>query len=33
MTGVGGVTSSLFPRSGVDNSDPHYGIHVFALPN
>jgi alcohol dehydrogenase (cytochrome c) len=35
VTGMGGVTASLFPRSGVTGINPqrNNAIHVFALPN
>ena len=35
MTGLGAVTASLFPRSGVTGINPqrNNAIHVFALPN
>ena len=35
ITGLGAVTSSLFPRSGVTGINPqrNNAIHVFALPN
>lgn len=35
VTGLGAVTASLFPRSGVTGIDPqkNNAIHVFALPN
>jgi alcohol dehydrogenase (cytochrome c) len=35
VTGLGAVTSSIFPRAGVNGINPqrNNAIHVFALPN